>query len=76
MLELKDKVAKSVEREGLPAAPVQIGGGNLDEAMSALLVLGYSQGEAAEALASLDPALPSSELIRLALSRLGKRMLG
>ena len=76
VLELKDKVAKSVEREGLPAAPVQIGGGNLDEAMSALLVLGYSQGEAAEALASLDPALPSSELIRLALSRLGKRMLG
>ena len=76
VLELKDKVAKSVEREGLPAAPVQIGGGNLDEAMSALLVLGYSQGEAAEALASLDPALPSSELIRLALSKLGKRMLG
>ena len=67
---------KTAQREGLPAAPVQIGGGNLDEAMSALLVLGYSQGEAAEALASLDPALPSSELIRLALSRLGKRMLG
>ena len=76
VLELKDKVAKAVRTEGLPAAPVFAGGGSLDEAMSALQVLGYSQGEVAGVLAVLDPSLPSSELIRLALMQLGKNMLG
>ena len=76
MLELKDKVAKTVQTEGLPAAPVFTGGGNLEEAMSALQVLGYSQGEVAGVLAALDPSLPSSELIRLSLVQLGKHMFG
>lgn len=76
VLELKDKVAKSVQAEGLPAVPVPVSGGNLEEAMSALQVLGYSQGEVAGVLASLDPALPSSELIRLSLLQLGKNMFG
>lgn len=76
VLELKDKVAKTVQTEGLPAAPVFTGGGNLEEAMSALQVLGYSQGEAAGVLAALDPSLPSSELIRLSLVQLGKHMFG
>ncbi len=76
VLELKDKVAKSVQTDGLPAAPVFTGGGNLEEAMSALQVLGYSQGEVAGVLASLDASLPSSELIRLSLIQLGKNMLG
>ncbi len=75
VLELKDKVAKSVETAGLPSAPVFAGGGNLDEAMSALQVLGYSQSEIAGVLAVLDPALSSSELIRLSLMQLGKNML-
>lgn len=76
VLELKDKVAKSVDREGLPVPSVQTAGGSLEEAMSALMVLGYSQSEAAEALSALDPALPAAELIRLALLRLGRHMLG
>ena len=48
--------------------------GNLEEAMSALQVLGYSQGEVAGVLATLDPSLSSSELIRLSLLQLGKNM--
>ena len=76
VLELKDKVAKSVQTDGLPAAPVFTGGGNVEEAMAALQVLGYSQGEVAGVLASLDASLPSSELIRLSLLQLGRNMLG
>lgn len=76
VLELKDKVSKSVQAEGLPSLPAASGSGSTDEALSALQVLGYSQGEAAAALASLDPSLPSSELIRLALLQLGKNMFG
>ena len=77
VLELKDKVAKSAEAAGLPEIPVMnTDSGNVAEAMSALQVLGYSQGEAASALASLDASLPSSELIRLSLRQLGRNKLG
>lgn len=75
VLELKDKVAKSVQAEGLPAPVVQADSGALGEAMAALQVLGYSQSEVSGVLAALDPSLPSSELIRLALRELGKNML-
>ena len=76
VLELKDKVAKSDQAAGLPDVPDFSGGGNLEEAMSALQVLGYTQGEVAGVLAALDASLPSSELIRLALRQLGKNKLG
>ncbi len=76
VLELKDKVAKSVQTEGLSPEPVSIAGGAMEEAMSALLVLGYTQGEVASVLQTLDPALSSSELIRQSLMRLGKQMFG
>lgn len=76
VLELKDKVSKTVQASGFSAAPVFTGGGNIEEALSALQVLGYGQGEAAGVLSTLDPALPSSELIRLSLMHLGKNMLG
>ena len=75
VLELKDKVAKSVQAEGLPAPVVQADSGSLGEAMAALQVLGYSQSEVSGVLAALDPSLPSSELIRLALRELGKNLL-
>ena len=76
VLELKDKVAKTVQTEGLSPAPVRIAGGAMEEAMSALLVLGYTQGEVAGVLQTLDPSLPSSELIRQSLMQLGKQMFG
>ena len=74
VLELKDKVAKTVEMQDYSAAPAMISGGAVEEALSALMVLGYSQGEVAGVLAALDPALPSSELIRLSLLEFGKRL--
>ncbi|MBR5372939.1 MAG: Holliday junction branch migration protein RuvA [Oscillospiraceae bacterium] len=74
VLELKDKVAQSAAAAGLPSVPAVTGGGNIDEAMAALCVLGYSQTEAAGALAALDASQPASELIRLALLSLGKNM--
>jgi len=74
VLELKDKVAKTAELSGLPSIPAAPVGGNTEEAMAALLVLGYSQGEAASALHTLEPTLPASELIRLSLMQLGKNL--
>lgn len=76
VLELKDKIARSVAAENPAAVPVFTGGGNLEEAMAALQVLGYSQTEIAGVLAGMDTALPSSEMIRLALLQLGKQMFG
>jgi Holliday junction DNA helicase RuvA len=74
VLELKDKVTKSVEKEGFVPAAAAPETGNAGEALSALQVLGYSQGEAAGVLAGLDPALPAAELIRLSLRELGKHL--
>ena len=72
VLELKDKVAKSVQSAGLPAAPMTVGNGNLEEAMSALQVLGYSQSEASLAVSKLDTSLPTDDLIRQALKTLAR----
>jgi len=75
VLELKDKVMKSAGDSGISVSvPVSVGTGNTEEAMAALLVLGYSQSEAASALSTLEPSLPSSELIRLSLMQLGKNL--
>ena len=40
--------------------------------VSALMVLGYSNGEATSALSGLDPSAPSDELIRAGLKKLAK----
>lgn len=74
VLELKDKIAKEADFEGAPARIPDSGARS--EALSALLVLGYSQSEAAMALEPLDESLPASELIRLSLARLGRAKFG
>lgn len=67
VLELKDKttsldiVAPSVGNINISASS------NAQEAVNALSVLGYSQSEAALAVAKFDSALPVEELIRLSL---------
>lgn len=71
ILELKDKVqneqiAKGVGMDHIPA-PAVLAGANVQEAISALVVLGYTQSEAASAMAKLDASLPVEELIRLGL---------
>ncbi len=72
VLELKDKL-KNVELvfDGKePAAHVSLDVGNAGEAIAALTVLGYTQSEAAGAVARLDSALPVEELIKRALKAL------
>ncbi len=72
ILELKDKI----KNEELASAVVQstasvdFSSGNVSEAISALVVLGYSQSEAASAVSKHDSSLSVQELIRLALKTL------
>lgn len=68
VLELKDKIS-SESVSGTTASAVYGGAGNtggsaVGEAMEALMVLGYSQGEIAPILRKLDPALDTQELIK------------
>lgn len=75
VLELKDKIAKenasiSVRGEIIPAAPPM--GGVVQEAITALIVLGYSEREATQALAGADPTQPVEELIKKALLSLAR----
>lgn len=80
ILELRDKFSAEDLAGGISA-----GGGNdlsflagsdapsaQGEAVAALVSLGYSQTEAASAIAKLDPALPVDELIKGALKRLSR----
>lgn len=78
VLELKDKVKKM----GISGGDMQLAGGdaglvsaskNAEQAVQALAVLGYTQSEAAQAVAKLDSALPTEELIRLALKGMASR---
>ena len=71
-----EKITKEQLEGGVAASnPVLAGGvssgkGNLSEAVSALVVLGYSQQQAARAVTAFDAALPVEELIKLALKAL------
>lgn len=75
VLELKDKIAKNLTpsdiADGLgtvAAAPVR--GGNGPEAVSALVMLGYSQSEASSAVSKIDGSLSVEEIIKQALKGL------
>ncbi len=72
VLELKDKikgmeVSKGFSSDDIPAPEDS---SSIGEAISALVVLGYSQSEAAMALSKLDPTLTVDKLITLALRNL------
>lgn len=77
VLELKDKVAKglggSITLSDLAAGPAVPAQG-MGQAVSALTALGYTQSEAAQALARLDPSLSTEELIRQALRSIGQTL--
>lgn len=74
VLELKDKVAKgskiTVRGEASAVSPVM--SDNISEAITALVVLGYSETEASSAIAKLDTSLPTEELIKKGLMSLAK----
>ena len=76
ILELKDKLAGetiSVRGQGTAAAPsASVPGSNIAEAVTALEVLGYTEGEALAVLGKLDPSLPVEELIKKALIGLAR----
>ncbi len=76
VLELKDKIAKEQLSDGLADLPDNFSAvsGNASEAVSALVVLGYSQSEASAVVSRLDQSLPVPELIKLALKAIGKKL--
>lgn len=78
VMELKDKiVGESIGllagAEVQSAAAASSAGGNVGEAIEALVTLGYTQGEVAPIVAKLDPSLNASELIRRTLQEFGKK---
>ncbi len=72
VLELKDKIKGAEASKGFAAAdiPLPEDSTSIGEAISALVVLGYSQSEAASALSKLAPNLPVDKLITLSLRSL------
>ena len=72
VLELKDKLKKDKVVSGIELpdfTPVQESS-NAGEAISALVVLGYTQGEAASAVMPLDPSMSVEDMIKKALQTL------
>ncbi len=72
ILELKDKMKTQDAVKGMSQAPAESFQmeGSIGEAIGALIVLGYSQVEAASAVAKQDPSLPVEKLIPAALKYL------
>lgn len=80
VLELKDKissdslsVSSSGESESFRPSGADGAVSNVSEALEALMVLGYTQGEAASVLRKLDPALSTQDLIKETLRIMSSR---
>lgn len=75
VLELKDKIAKEQMTASSTTTTfiADTDGSNVSEAISALMVLGYSQSEATQALKGVDGALTSDQIIKIALKNLLKQ---
>lgn len=78
VLELKDKLAKGLELSAvtpeIEAAGIAAAEGSAAEAVSALTMLGYSQSEAAAAVAKLEASLSVEDMIRQALKTLARQV--
>lgn len=77
VLECRDKITKSdlqQSKNAMPDMPLPAAGDSVQEAISALVVLGYPQPLAAKALAGLDPTLPVEELIKQGLRLLAANL--
>ena len=76
VLELKDKIAKEIKTEDIPADLVTEGAAansNASEAQNALMVLGYTRAEVLYALKGIDTEKTElEEIIRTALKKLMK----
>ena len=72
ILELKDKISKEMGSVELPAAAVPVqtaASGNTSDAMTALMVLGYSSAEVSAVLKTMDTSGMSAEQIIKAVLR-------
>ncbi len=77
ILELKDKIVKEQQTLGCDTNldfSQTITGSNTNEAISALVVLGYSQSEATKVVAKLDESLSVEELIKQGLKNLAIKL--
>lgn len=72
VLELKDKITNEQVAGGVTETVPDIGriSSNAGEAISALVVLGYAQSDAAAAVSKLDQSLSVEEIIKLGLKAL------
>lgn len=76
-LELKDKVggAELTGSFGGDIAPnIRLDAGNVTEAISALVVLGYSQSDAAAVVSKLDESMPVEDMIKAGLKALAGKL--
>lgn len=77
VIELKDKVSKLVPDKinagKLSENAAVLSSGNIDEAVSALMALGYSNSEAAHAVSGIDGTLGVEDIIKIALRNLSRR---
>lgn len=76
VLELKDKMKAKIASGGLTleetGGGIPASAGASTQAIAALVSLGYSQSEAAQAVAKVDQSQPVADMIRLALQGMGK----
>ena len=72
ILELKDKISKEQAATGIsmPEIPLMSSSSNASEAINALVVLGYTQSEAAGVITKLDPELSVEDMIKQGLQKL------
>lgn len=72
ILELKDKMSKEAAASGFTdaALPVVEDSSNAGEAIAALVVLGYSQSDAASVITRLDPSMTVEDMIKAGLRAL------
>ncbi len=76
IFELKDKISKdsSFEDTGIPQIDLKAAGGSaFSEALTALMVLGFTNAQAQKALEGLSPELTVQELVKEGLKRLSGR---
>ncbi len=74
ILELKDKIKNTAKGSNSIDLPNNnFFGENIQKAIVALEVLGYSADEMSIVLAQFDPKLPVEQLIRLALKKIGEK---
>ncbi len=77
ILELKDKLAANIPAMGVSQDALlaaEVSGGAQEEAVSALVMLGYSRSEAAVAVGKLPPELSAEDFIKQALKTLAKNL--